>query len=173
MYRHTVYLLPKVWNNCQIHWNKYYFLRKKMLVPSSQYISMSSHLVCVCVILDIVHVVYSELEKLRQQVVTEIRSNQQLENDLNLMDIKIGLLVKNRITLQVSDPYRVYSYHQVLQWHSGRVFDHKHQILGYFYHHRSELAQVNNSSLPPSPPPATFMFLTFLQNIFFTFINRT
>ena len=32
---------------------------------------------------------------------TEIRSNQQLENDLNLMDIKIGLLVRNRITLQV------------------------------------------------------------------------
>lgn len=41
-----------------------------------------------------------ELEKLRQQVVTEIRSNQQLEADLNQMDIKIGLLVKNRITLQ-------------------------------------------------------------------------
>ena len=33
---------------------------------------------------------------------TEIRSNQQLEGDLNLMDIKIGLLVKNRITLEVS-----------------------------------------------------------------------
>ena len=32
---------------------------------------------------------------------TEIRSNQQLENDLSLMDIKIGLLVRNRITLQV------------------------------------------------------------------------
>ncbi|EDO31617.1 predicted protein, partial [Nematostella vectensis] len=43
-----------------------------------------------------------ELQKLRAQVVTDIRSNQQLENDLNLMDIKIGLLVKNRITLQVS-----------------------------------------------------------------------
>ncbi|XP_031561536.1 ras GTPase-activating-like protein IQGAP1 isoform X2 [Actinia tenebrosa] len=41
-----------------------------------------------------------ELQKLRAQVVTDIRSNQQLENDLNLMDIKIGLLVKNRITLQ-------------------------------------------------------------------------
>ncbi|KAK2148244.1 hypothetical protein LSH36_507g01001 [Paralvinella palmiformis] len=41
-----------------------------------------------------------EVEKLRQQVVTEIRTNQELENDLNMMDIKIGLLVKNRITLQ-------------------------------------------------------------------------
>jgi len=40
------------------------------------------------------------MEKLRQQVVTDIRLNQQLEADLNQMDIKIGLLVKNRITLQ-------------------------------------------------------------------------
>ncbi|XP_074836699.1 ras GTPase-activating-like protein IQGAP3 [Carettochelys insculpta] len=42
----------------------------------------------------------SELLKLREEVVKRIRSNQQLESDLNLMDIKIGLLVKNRITLQ-------------------------------------------------------------------------
>ncbi|MBN3308919.1 IQGA1 protein, partial [Amia calva] len=41
-----------------------------------------------------------ELMGLREEVVTNIRSNQQLENDLNLMDIKIGLLVKNKITLQ-------------------------------------------------------------------------
>ncbi|XP_048258787.1 ras GTPase-activating-like protein IQGAP1 isoform X2 [Haliotis rufescens] len=41
-----------------------------------------------------------ELQKLRQQVVSEIRSNQQLEHDLDQMDIKIGLLIKNRITLQ-------------------------------------------------------------------------
>ncbi|RMB94125.1 hypothetical protein DUI87_28930 [Hirundo rustica rustica] len=41
-----------------------------------------------------------ELMELREEVVTLIRSNQQLENDLNLMDIKIGLLVKNKITLQ-------------------------------------------------------------------------
>uniref|UniRef100_A0AAQ5XTH9 IQ motif containing GTPase activating protein 1 n=1 Tax=Amphiprion ocellaris TaxID=80972 RepID=A0AAQ5XTH9_AMPOC len=41
-----------------------------------------------------------ELMRLREEVVTNIRSNQQLENDLNLMDIKIGLLVKNKITLQ-------------------------------------------------------------------------
>ncbi|XP_077320303.1 ras GTPase-activating-like protein IQGAP3 [Lithobates pipiens] len=41
-----------------------------------------------------------EAMKLREEVVKKIRSNQRLENDLNLMDIKIGLLVKNRITLQ-------------------------------------------------------------------------
>uniref|UniRef100_A0A9J8CYH5 IQ motif containing GTPase activating protein 1 n=1 Tax=Cyprinus carpio carpio TaxID=630221 RepID=A0A9J8CYH5_CYPCA len=41
-----------------------------------------------------------ELMRLREEVITNIRSNQQLENDLNLMDIKIGLLVKNKITLQ-------------------------------------------------------------------------
>eukprot|EP00079_Xenopus_tropicalis_P032482 XP_017946253.1 PREDICTED: ras GTPase-activating-like protein IQGAP2 [Xenopus tropicalis] len=40
-----------------------------------------------------------EVTRLREEVVTKIRSNQQLEKDLNLMDIKIGLLVKNRITL--------------------------------------------------------------------------
>jgi hypothetical protein len=44
----------------------------------------------------------SELQKLKAQVVTEIRSNQQLEHDLQGMDIKIGLLVRNKITLQVS-----------------------------------------------------------------------
>lgn len=42
-----------------------------------------------------------ELQALQEKLVRGIRSNQQLENDLNLMDIKIGLLVKNRITLQV------------------------------------------------------------------------
>lgn len=42
-----------------------------------------------------------ELLDLQESVVRGIRSNQQLESDLNLMDIKIGLLVKNRITLQV------------------------------------------------------------------------
>uniref|UniRef100_A0A8C9ZQD0 IQ motif containing GTPase activating protein 2 n=1 Tax=Sander lucioperca TaxID=283035 RepID=A0A8C9ZQD0_SANLU len=41
-----------------------------------------------------------EVTRLREEVVTNIRSNQQMEKDLNLMDIKIGLLVKNRITLQ-------------------------------------------------------------------------
>uniref|UniRef100_A0A5F8H4C0 Ras-GAP domain-containing protein n=1 Tax=Monodelphis domestica TaxID=13616 RepID=A0A5F8H4C0_MONDO len=41
-----------------------------------------------------------ELENLRQEVISKIKANQALEKDLNLMDIKIGLLVKNRITLQ-------------------------------------------------------------------------
>lgn len=44
-----------------------------------------------------------EVTQLREEVVTKIRSNQQMEKDLNLMDIKIGLLVKNRITLQVEN----------------------------------------------------------------------
>ncbi|KAK3096452.1 hypothetical protein FSP39_000292 [Pinctada imbricata] len=54
-------------------------------------------------LLDASDVDYSEeieLQKLRQRVVTEIRSTQQLENDLDQMDIKIGLLIKNRVTLQ-------------------------------------------------------------------------
>ncbi|XP_058516423.1 ras GTPase-activating-like protein IQGAP3 [Ochotona princeps] len=42
----------------------------------------------------------AELLKLQEEVVRKIRSNQQLEQDLNLLDLKIGLLVKNRITLQ-------------------------------------------------------------------------
>lgn len=41
-----------------------------------------------------------DVTRLREEVVTNIRANQQMEKDLNLMDIKIGLLVKNRITLQ-------------------------------------------------------------------------
>uniref|UniRef100_UPI00358F684B ras GTPase-activating-like protein IQGAP1 isoform X2 n=1 Tax=Myxine glutinosa TaxID=7769 RepID=UPI00358F684B len=41
-----------------------------------------------------------EVLRLRQEVMSAIRSNQQLEQDLNTMDIKIGLLVKNRITLE-------------------------------------------------------------------------
>ncbi|XP_008562428.1 PREDICTED: ras GTPase-activating-like protein IQGAP2, partial [Galeopterus variegatus] len=41
-----------------------------------------------------------EVARLREEVVTKIRANQQLEKDLNLMDLKIGLLVKNRITLE-------------------------------------------------------------------------
>uniref|UniRef100_UPI00398E9324 ras GTPase-activating-like protein IQGAP3 n=1 Tax=Pristiophorus japonicus TaxID=55135 RepID=UPI00398E9324 len=41
-----------------------------------------------------------ELMRLREEVVQHIRSSQHLEQDLNVMDIKIGLLVKNRITLQ-------------------------------------------------------------------------
>ncbi|XP_028834928.1 ras GTPase-activating-like protein IQGAP3 [Denticeps clupeoides] len=41
-----------------------------------------------------------ELLRLREEVVRTIRSNQQLEADLDLMDLKIGLLVRNRVTLQ-------------------------------------------------------------------------
>ena len=33
-------------------------------------------------------------------MVQEIRSNQQLEQDVHVMDIKIGLLVKNRISVE-------------------------------------------------------------------------
>ncbi|XP_056142140.1 ras GTPase-activating-like protein IQGAP3 [Lampris incognitus] len=42
----------------------------------------------------------AELLRLREEVVRTIRFNQQLEADLNLMDLKIGLLVRNRVTLQ-------------------------------------------------------------------------
>lgn len=46
-----------------------------------------------------------QFTRLREEVVTNIRSNQQMEKDLNMMDIKIGLLVKNRITLQVGSTF--------------------------------------------------------------------
>lgn len=45
--------------------------------------------------------VVAELQKIRQKVVSEIKSTKQLEDDLDQMDIKIGLLIKNRVTLQV------------------------------------------------------------------------
>ncbi|KAA0702572.1 Ras GTPase-activating-like protein IQGAP3 [Triplophysa tibetana] len=41
-----------------------------------------------------------ELLRLREEVVRSIRANRQLETDLDLMDLKIGLLVRNRVTLQ-------------------------------------------------------------------------
>ncbi|XP_063054723.1 ras GTPase-activating-like protein IQGAP3 [Engraulis encrasicolus] len=41
-----------------------------------------------------------ELLRMREEVVRTIRSNQQLEADLDTMDLKIGLLVRNRVTLQ-------------------------------------------------------------------------
>lgn len=43
----------------------------------------------------------AELLRLRKEVVKSIRFNRQLEEDLNLMDLKIGLLVRNKATLQV------------------------------------------------------------------------
>uniref|UniRef100_A0A3P8WZ56 IQ motif containing GTPase activating protein 3 n=1 Tax=Cynoglossus semilaevis TaxID=244447 RepID=A0A3P8WZ56_CYNSE len=42
----------------------------------------------------------AELLKMREEVVRGIRFNRQLESDLDLMDLKIGLLVRNRATLQ-------------------------------------------------------------------------
>ncbi|TNN02041.1 hypothetical protein fugu_009528 [Takifugu bimaculatus] len=42
----------------------------------------------------------AELLRLRKEVVQSIRFNRQLEEDLNLMDLKIGLLVRNKATLQ-------------------------------------------------------------------------
>ncbi|XP_074539959.1 ras GTPase-activating-like protein IQGAP3 [Halichoeres trimaculatus] len=42
----------------------------------------------------------AQLLRLREEVVRSIRFNRQLEADLNLMDLKIGLLVRNRATLQ-------------------------------------------------------------------------
>lgn len=42
----------------------------------------------------------AELAKHKANIVKEIRHNQQLEQEMNEMDIKIGLLVKNRLSLQ-------------------------------------------------------------------------
>ncbi|XP_072316674.1 ras GTPase-activating-like protein IQGAP3 [Eucyclogobius newberryi] len=42
----------------------------------------------------------AELLRVRQEVVRTIRFNKQLETDLDLMDLKIGLLVRNRATVQ-------------------------------------------------------------------------
>ncbi|XP_035529127.1 ras GTPase-activating-like protein IQGAP3 [Morone saxatilis] len=42
----------------------------------------------------------AELLRQREEVVRSIRFNRQLEADLHLMDLKIGLLVRNRATLQ-------------------------------------------------------------------------
>ncbi|XP_077431059.1 ras GTPase-activating-like protein IQGAP3 isoform X2 [Vanacampus margaritifer] len=42
----------------------------------------------------------AELARLQQEVVRSIRFNRQLEADLDLLDLKIGLLVRNRATLQ-------------------------------------------------------------------------
>eukprot|EP01135_Chromosphaera_perkinsii_P009626 Nk52_evm76s1810 gene=Nk52_evmTU76s1810 len=53
-------------------------------------------------LLDQSNVDYAEelaLQRLRQKVVLNIRQNQKLAKQLNIMDIKIGLLVRNRISL--------------------------------------------------------------------------
>ena len=49
----------------------------------------------------------AELLRLREEVVRSIRFNRQLEADLDLMDLKIGLLVRNRATLQVGSHQEV------------------------------------------------------------------
>lgn len=54
-----------------------------------------------------VNLFFAELQKIRQKVVSEIKSTKQLEDDLDQMDIKIGLLIKNRVTLQVH--YKTFS----------------------------------------------------------------
>ena len=41
-----------------------------------------------------------ELQQLKRQIMTSIKINKNLEQDLDMMDVKIGLLIKNRITLQ-------------------------------------------------------------------------
>ena len=40
------------------------------------------------------------MQELKRQVIGYIKLNKNLEQDLDMMDVKIGLLVKNRITLQ-------------------------------------------------------------------------
>jgi len=41
-----------------------------------------------------------QVQLLKSDVVQTIRRNKQLEKDINAMDVKIGLLVKNQIALQ-------------------------------------------------------------------------
>ena len=41
-----------------------------------------------------------ELHELKRQIMTSINTNKNLDHDLDMMDVKIGLLIKNRITLQ-------------------------------------------------------------------------
>ena len=42
-----------------------------------------------------------ECQRMKARVVQEIRANQEMEREVDAMDIKIGLLVKNRIDLEV------------------------------------------------------------------------
>ena len=57
---------------------------------------------------------------MKARVVQEIRANQEMEREVDAMDIKIGLLVKNRIDLEVGVGMwvvgvwgEVYYYHDV------------------------------------------------------------
>lgn len=58
----------------------------------------------------------AELLRLREEVVRSIRFNRQLEADLDLMDLKIGLLVRNRATLQVRPRHLSSSTHTHTDW---------------------------------------------------------
>lgn len=48
-----------------------------------------------------------ECQRMKARVVQEIRANQEMEREVDAMDIKIGLLVKNRIDLEVRACVRV------------------------------------------------------------------
>lgn len=63
-----------------------------------------------------------ELLRLREEVVRTIRSNRQLEADLDLMDLKIGLLVRNRVTLQVINHTRTDTVFFQLRTYSSSTF---------------------------------------------------
>lgn len=60
----------------------------------------------------------AELLRLREEVVRSIRFNRQLEADLDLMDLKIGLLVRNRATLQVRPRHLSSSTHTPTHTHT-------------------------------------------------------
>ncbi len=63
-----------------------------------------------------------QVQLLKSDVVQTIRRNKQLEKDLNTMDIKIGLLVKNQIALQEvvahGHKLRKFRVRKDLLWHS-------------------------------------------------------
>ena len=61
------------------------------------------------------------VQHLKSDVVQTIRRNKQLEKDLNAMDIKIGLLVKNQIALQ-----DVVAHGHKLRKHVVKTAEHSH-----------------------------------------------
>jgi len=44
-----------------------------------------------------------EICKLKKDIIRKIRDNEELENGLSSMDVKIGLLIKNRISLEEAE----------------------------------------------------------------------
>ena len=98
----------------------------------------------------------AEVERLRQQVVTDIRSNQQLEADLNQMDIKIGLLVRNRITLQVSSA----SWSRIMVTYGRGSWSHVVMVTcGHGHAPRSQLQQL----LDPKQTPTQYTFFHYFM----------